>query len=786
MVIFMKFQKITSVALALALFACIPKVYAQERYATRGEVAQMLLTAADDYNSGVQKSDIMKGEEDGLLHEERSVTRAEALVMLRRAFGSLPAPAGHNARVALPAESFYDIPDWAQEELSDVFAAGIVAGTTEGAFSPDEPVTAEQMKLFTERVYALFGSNEKDDFYAAVNKEKLEKLTIRPGTAIAGTLYDLSGETASRVEELIEEITSATHEPGSREQKVSDFYQNILNMQARNAAGITPIKKYLDSIENVQTVSELAALQNVLIDEISIQPFMGFSLTVDLKDSTKYTLYFNVNSPALPKDCYADGNEMQAEAYLEYLEVLLALGGEEKAQAKENARHIFVFEKALADASLNREEYGDVDKVYNVFTMQQIQELFPAVDMGALLGVSGLKEEMRIGISDVGLVKALAEYFCDENLHALKSYAKYAVLMGWGGALNQEFIDASEQFNSKYLGTQGSYTPESRAAITVQTLMPDYLGELYAEKYFSEAAKQDVENMVRDIVAVYRKRLESNSWMSESTKKKAIAKLNAMNVKIGYPDKRKSYLDDVEIRSAVEGGSYFENALSIAKAQRAADTAQQGMPVDKTEWMMYPFTVNACYSVTSNDITFPAAILQAPLYDVNAPREENLGGIGYIIAHEITHAFDSNGAKFDENGNAHDWWEAQDYTAFQKLCEKTVAFYDGAEGVPGIPMNGRLTLSENIADQGAAACITEVVSGFESPDFQLLYRSMADCWASTASREYFRYAAQADVHSTEKLRVNKVLVNCAEFYRTFHITENDGMYVPPEERIKIW
>ena len=249
------------------------------------------------------------------------------------------------------------------------------------------------------------------------------------------------------------------------------------------------------------------------------------------------------------------------------------------------------------------------------------------------------------------------------------------------------------------MGVSGSYTPEERAALTLQSIMPDYIGEIYAEKYFTEEAKQDVEKMVRDIIDVYRTRIQNLTWMSETTKERAIKKLDTMGVKIGYPDKWESAIDHAEIKSTQDGGSYFTNMLSIVAAQKAETIALQNQPVDRTQWIMYPFTVNACYSATQNDITFPAAILQAPMYDVNAPYEQNLGGIGYIIAHEITHAFDNNGAKFDENGNAADWWTQEDYEAFHQLCDEMIAFYDGQEGVPGIPMNGTLTLSENVADQ---------------------------------------------------------------------------------------
>ena len=259
-----------------------------------------------------------------------------------------------------------------------------------------------------------------------------------------------------------------------------------------------------------------------------------------------------------------------------------------------------------------------------------------------------------------------------------------------------------------------------------------------------------------------------------------------MNIKIGYPDEWGSYLDNANIKSKADGGSYFENIIEIAKASKNELLSCQGTSVDKTVWDMYPYTVNACYSPTSNDITFPAAILQPPMYDVNASYEENLGAIGYVIAHEITHAFDNNGAKFDENGNAADWWTEKDYTEFEKRCEKTVYFYDRQEGIPGVPMNGTLTLSENVSDQGAVRCVTEVASKLENPDYKKLYRSMANAWASTKTREYAKYAAEADVHSEDKLRVNRVVVNCEEFYKAFGITEKDGMWVAPEDRIEIW
>lgn len=316
--------------------------------------------------------------------------------------------------------------------------------------------------------------------------------------------------------------------------------------------------------------------------------------------------------------------------------------------------------------------------------------------------------------------------------------------------------------------------------------MYDYLGELYAQNYFSKEAKQNVEKMISDIIDVYRTRIEKLTWMSDTTKEKALKKLDTMQINVGYPEDVQSYMDDVEIKSAADGGSYFENMLAISKEQVKNLIEHQDEPIDKNDWGMAVYTVNAMYDSLANSITFPAGILQAPIYDVNASYEENLGGIGYIIAHEITHAFDNNGAKFDENGNATDWWTEEDYSAFSKLCKDVEAFYDGEEAAPGIAVNGELTLSENIADLGAVSCITEIVSHLDNPNYEALYKSIARTWASSSSREYMQYVSQTNVHCLDKLRTNRTIVNDQEFYDTFGIKENDGMYVAPEDRVHIW
>ena len=779
----MKIKRIIATGIAIAVLLT-NTAFASDTYATRGEVAAMLLNAADDYNPNVKYSDIIKGYDDGELHEDMNINRAEALVMLSRAFGAFPELTGHNARVALQSGAFGDIPDWAKPELAPVLDAGIAAGTAEGVFSPYDDVTKEQMELFIKRAYALFGTNEKDDFYAAVNKNTLNSLELKPGRMMAGTVYDLQDDSSEKVNSIIKTAMEKGGEKGSKEQKIADFYKNILDAERRNEIGTAPIKPYLADINSAKNIKELADVQTKLIRDLHMAPFTAFSVTVDFKDSTKYIMHFGTMEPYLTKDFYQNGSEAQKASYLKYLKSVSEIAGENMTDKQ--VEDIYNFEKMLANKKLNPEDGNNVDKAYNIYTFDEIQSLFPSIDMNDVFESLGLKKEDKILVIDKGLTEEFAYLFTEENLEILKNSAKLSIILNYGGALNTEFTDAANTFNQEFLGISGTYSDEELAAMSVANTMPDYVGELYAEKYFTEEAKQNVLKMVQDIISVYKERIEKLDWMSAETKVKAIEKLDKMGVKIGYPDKWNSYLDSAQINSKADGGSYFENLLAIGEASVKYLSGLQGTSVDKTQWMMYPYTVNACYSATSNDITFPAAILQPPVYDVNASYEENLGAAGYIIAHEISHAFDNNGAKFDANGNAADWWSAEDYEEFGKRCEKMISFYDGQEGIPGVLMNGRQTLSENVSDQGAVQCITEVASKLENPDYQKLYRSMANAWASTKTREYAKYMAGVDVHSEDKLRVNRVVVNCDEFYKAFGIDENDGMWVAPEDRVKIW
>lgn len=442
----------------------------------------------------------------------------------------------------------------------------------------------------------------------------------------------------------------AAHEqtPGTAEAKIKALYDCVMDTDGREKAGVAPIQKYLDAIENAATLNELVAADVTMQQELGLSTLLGFGLTADLADPSRKTTAFSLIGAGMGKDFCANGTDAQKAAYSAYLTTLLTLSG-----------------------------------------------------------LSG-----------------------DEAAR--------------------------------------------RAALA------------YVDEYFSAAAKADVEEMIGEFIAIYKERILAQDWMSAETKAKAIRKLDNMGVKVGYPDSWDTYLDRVELQSPAEGGSFFSNVIAIQKAAKAETLAHQNDAPDKREWIMTPYTVDACYDPTANDITFPAAILQAPLYDVNASREEDLGGIGYIIAHEITHAFDNNGAKFDENGSAADWWTSEDYAAFQQRCQAVAQWYDGQEAYPGIACSGVLTVSENVADLGSARCIVAAAKKLADPDFDKLFRAVANTWASTTSRQMREYLAVTDVHGPDKLRCNRVLQTLPEFYETYGIQPGDGMWTDPASRVSGW
>lgn len=751
---------------------------------TRGQVRDMLVAAADDYNPGVTAQQVLQGRADGDLDEDDTATRVEALVMLARAFGPLPELKGDNALAAYPTPDFTDVPTWAAEELEPLFQAGIITGTSSTSLSPDSPITQSQLDLLLKRVYALEGSCLKDDFYATVNHDWLETSQLQAGYSQYGTFQEVDYQTGQQISELIQNIVDGQPQDGTPQDRIKTLYENILDWDSRNAQGVAPLQEYLDALNNASTLDELMQAHNLISSQLATPTLLAFSPAIDIYHSDQIAVALVTYVPTMEASYY--GNPDARAAYVEYVSTLFTLAGYGQEQADQAAQRCLTLEEELSAASLTAEEAADIANTYNLMDADQLAALFSQVDLDGVLQASGLHAEDRYVVSDMGQLEYMASLFVPEHLEDLKVMAQASLLASYAKVLSRDFMDANTQFDQAIQGLTPASDQETAVSIVRNTLYHD-LGPIYVENCFSSQAKEDVTHMVEDILAVYAQRIQDLDWMSDSTKALAVEKLEAIELNVGYPDQWTNYLEGVDFRSTDQGGSYFENYVQIMLAQRSYDNQFLDDPSLLTAWEGVPvYMVNAFYSPTDNAIVLPAGILQSPIYDVTASTEENLGGIGCVIAHEITHAFDNNGAMFDAQGNVSNWWTEEDYAAFQSLCQQVVAFYDGQEVVPGISCNGALTLSENVADLGAAACITQIVASEAEPDFQALFTQMAVLWRSTASRDTSAYLAALDVHAPKKLRTNRVLQSLDQFYQTFDIQPGDGMWLDPEARVHIW
>lgn len=754
----------------------------EDRAATRGEVVEMLLAAADDYNPGVTKEDIIRGYEDGDLREDQSVTRAEALVMLARAFGPLPERKGVNAAQAIPADSFSDIPAWAAETLAPVFEAGIVAGTAPGVFSPNEAVTVHQMELFIHRTYALFGSNERDDFYATANKDYLDNAEVWD---VTGTFYETGDITSSQVGDMLfglyDEINAGTL-TDTRACKLEAYYSSVGDTDGRNAAGIAPIKEDLDAIAAAQSLDDLCRLS--LLDDAAtgLSVMFDWGFTPDPWDTSHYMLSLEAATPLTTVDVYDGSNPTAYDAYVRYLTTLLTLSGKSEDDAARMAENYMTFERSLAEPGAY---------ALTQLSWDEVEALFASVDVSGMLQQLGYEDVEQICARYPERLQALAAQLNEASLETIRDYLYTKVIVEAAPYLSEAFTQA--RFDLEYV-LYGAYPVNlgGQALDAVRNDMTDYISQFYMETYGNDDTVADVRAMCEEIRDVFRTRIEALDWMSDATKEMALRKLEAMDFYIGGPDASNavSTLDEAEILAPEDGGSYFANAMAIRKAKLAADVQRGSMPVNVEQYVWQSIggaiADNWVYAPEVNAVILPMAGLQAPVYDPIASEEENLGALGITIAHEITHAFDNDGANYDETGSLSNWWTEADRAQFDALCEEIVAYYDGWECAPGIATDGGLTLGENIADLGAMNCLMDIAATQPDFDYEAFFEKMARMFVDTDSREWVAYVAVADPHSFGGVRINRLLSSCDAFYDTYDVQPGDGMYVAPEDRVGIW
>ena len=537
--------------------------------------------------------------------------------------------------------------------------------------------------------------------------------------------------------------------------------------------------------ENSWKVSKIE-IYETMVKELGLSSLFSFSIMNDAKNSSENALYYNGLTISLDKNSFVTEEPNAKKAYIQYMTTILMVSGEEESTAKALAEKVYEMEKGLASVSLEPHEKGDVNKYYNPYTIEQFNNMFKTIDMKQALKSMKVDSVDKVIVFDVKLAQKGAELLTETNLDVLKAYAKMQLLMATGHLLSDELRNANNEFNAMFFGVVGEKTEQEIAISLTTNSMVGYIEQMFAEKYFSPEAKKDVEQMVEQLSATYKERIKSLDWMTETTKEKAIKKLDTMIVKIGYPNKWDTTLDQVAIKTYDEGGSLFSNTFTVLKPYTDNLKAKLGKPVDRAEWLTSVYTVNAFYNPFNNDITLPAGILQAPFYDINAKPEENYGAIGMIIAHEISHAFDNNGSAYDENGNANNWWTEEDFKKFNEKNQALIEFYNDIEIIPGVLSDGQLTLSENVADLGGMAASLQVVSKMTNPDYKAYFERYAEIWKFTTTKEYAALLSKNDVHAAAKIRVNRTIVNFPQFYNTYGIEPGDGMYVAPEDRVSLW
>ena len=633
-----------------------------------------------------------------------------------------------------------------------------------------------------------------DDFYQWATGGWQKNNPLKPEYSRYGSFDVLRENNEIRINDLFSQMTKTEAEFGSVEQKISDLYKLGLDEERLNREGAEPIREALNAILAIEDRAELiASIAQLHTDGIGV--FFGGYPAADLADSNMTIFYLDQAGLGMGnRDYYIDEKNAEIKAaYLVYLEKIFTLAGVE-GDVKKMVADVVAIEDAIAEKSWSNVECRDIAKGYNPHTMAELREKYSAVDWDAYLAALGVADLEKIVVSQPSSLENIMNVIATTPVEALRAYVAAHYIDAAASYLSEEFAVASFEFFGKTMsGTQEIRPRWKRAMGVPNNVLSEAVGQMYVAKYFPESEKARVESMVFNIQKAFSKHIEALDWMSEDTKAKAQEKLAAFTVKIGYPNKWKDY----STLTVDPAKSYWENVVEANRWYTADAMAEVGKPVDREKWLMPPQMVNAYYMPTTNEICFPAAILQPPFYNPNADDAVNYGAIGVVIAHEMTHGFDDQGSQFDKVGNMNDWWTAEDRAAFEAKTNILVEQFNAIEILPGLYADGKYSLGENIADQGGLRLAftglvdyawangrPEDIDGFTGE--QRFYIGYATLWAQNITDQEKERLTKVDVHSLGRNRVNATLRNIQSFYDAFGITEADAMYMPVEERVTIW
>ncbi|WP_379946592.1 M13 family metallopeptidase [Enterococcus devriesei] len=626
----------------------------------------------------------------------------------------------------------------------------------------------------------------KEDLYEAVNGEWIKTAEIPADKPATGGFQDL----VDGVDELLMTDTKnmqagSAKIPSTLMQEYIDYFNLANDYKTRDAEGATPMLPLLKRVEALQNFSDLnQQLSSWVLDGLPL-PF-GLDVDADMKNAKVNALFAAAPSLILPDKTYYEADHPQAQQLLtifkEMTLQLFALAGYDAAYAEKMTEEALHFDQLLAPHVKSAEENADYSKMYNPESGEDFVAHSSQLQLKELIEhLIGVLPE-KIIVTEPAYFQKLDELVNPETFPLMKSWMLVMTLNALTGYLSEEFRQVGGTHGRALSGAPEARPQEKAAYYLASGRFDQVVGDYYGKHYFGEQAKKDVRQMVESMVGIYQERLSQNTWLSPETREKAIVKLKTLGIHVGYPDTIPAIYSQFHVE---KDQPLLHNALRFSRLSREDQFAKWNQLVDREEWEMSADTVNAYYHPFRNIIVFPAAILQAPFYSLEQSSSQNFGGIGAVIAHEISHAFDNNGALFDEFGNLNNWWTESDKKHFQALADDMIAQFDGLEIADG-KVNGKLTVSENIADAGGLSCALEAAKKENQVDLAAFFINWATIWRMKARPEYTQLLLAIDVHAPNKLRANVQVKNLKDFYQTFDIQPTDAMYLAPEKRVSIW
>lgn len=634
------------------------------------------------------------------------------------------------------------------------------------------------------------------DFYEYACGGWIKNNPLKPEYARFGTFDQLLENNQEQLRVLIEELSATPHEAGSVAGKIGALYAMGLDSTKLNADGVAPVKEELAAINALATKSDVSKMVATLHKE-GMAPFFALFVDADEKNSAMNIVQlYQAGIGMGDRDYYLledEGSAKMRDAYRAYINKLFTLAGSSPEQADAAVDAVMKIEKAIAEISYGREDLRDSQKNYNKLAYEDFKQIESPLDWDVYfesMGLAGLKE---LDAKQINFYKDMNKALQNTTVDEQKYYLAFNLLSAAAPYLSDDFVDADFEFYGKVMSGKQEQQPRwKRSLNTVNGALGEAVGEMYVEKYFPASSKEKMLTLVGNLQTALSERINGLEWMSDTTKAKAQEKLAAFTVKIGYPDKWRDY-SGLEIKD----DSYWANVRRSNIFDMAYQLADVDKPVDKSRWHMNPQTVNAYYNPTTNEICFPAAILQPPFFNPDADDAVNYGAIGVVIGHEMTHGFDDQGRNYDKDGNLIDWWTAEDAVRFKERADKLVDQYDQIIVIDTLHANGRFTLGENIADHGgllvAHQAYLNSLKGKETPapidgftNEQRFFLGYATLWGQNIRPEEIRRRTKIDPHSLGKWRVNAALRNIAPFYAAFDIKEGDPMFMAPVDRVVIW